>query len=308
MFMAIFSKRKTIVQNIAYMAIMAAINVIFVLLTAVLPPLMFLIIFVLPLTSAIVTLFCQKKYFPIYFIVTIALCLLVTSGIYIFDTFFYVIPSLITGFLFGMLIEEKMPSIYIILICSIIQYFLTFFTFVILNRIIADINFIDLLLNIFGLSNFIFKDVFVHVFLYLLGAIQTVLTYAFLKQEIKKLGFEFNLDIGNKFIPFILNIFCIGMAVGAVFYYTPLTYIFLLIPMPLVIYEFIMLLGEKKVWLYISLSISLLISIIVFVLFYTMLPHPIGIILIAPLYALISCLYFANILFINKTKLSKINN
>ena len=34
--MALFKKRETVVQNIAYMAIMAAINVIFVLLTAIL--------------------------------------------------------------------------------------------------------------------------------------------------------------------------------------------------------------------------------------------------------------------------------
>ena len=99
--MALFKKRETLVQNIAYMAIMAAINVIFVLLTALLPPLMFLMVFVLPLTSAVVTLFCKKRYFPIYFIVTIGLCMLASFGIYIFDTFFYVLPALISGFFFG---------------------------------------------------------------------------------------------------------------------------------------------------------------------------------------------------------------
>ena len=99
--MELFKKRETPVENITYLGIMAAINVIFVLLTNVLPVLFFLIVFVLPLTSAVVTLFCKKAYFPIYFIVTLALCFLVNLGFHIFDTFLYVFPSLITGFLFG---------------------------------------------------------------------------------------------------------------------------------------------------------------------------------------------------------------
>ena len=175
--MTLFQKKETIVQNIAYMAIMAAINVIFVLLTAILPPLMFLIVFILPLTSATVTLFCKKRFFPIYFVVTVALCLLVTSGIYIFDTFFYVIPSLITGFIFGILVEQKVPSIYIILISTVVQFVITFLTFIIMNKIIAEINFIDTLLAMFGLSDFVFKGVFAAIFLYSLASIQTVFTY-----------------------------------------------------------------------------------------------------------------------------------
>ena len=146
--MAFFKKRETVVQNIAYMAIMAAINVIFVLLTALLPPLMFLIVFVLPLTSAVVTLFCKKRYFPIYAVATVALCLLTTMGIYIYDTFFYVIPSLITGFVFGLLIEKRVPAIYIIVLSSALQYILSYLTFLVLDLILPDINFIDALLSI----------------------------------------------------------------------------------------------------------------------------------------------------------------
>ena len=91
------TKRETLVQNIAYMAIMAAINVVFVLITTLVPALLFLMIFVLPLTSTMVTLLCKKKYFPIYAVATIGLCMVVTLW-KIDDTIFYVIPSIITGF------------------------------------------------------------------------------------------------------------------------------------------------------------------------------------------------------------------
>ena len=101
--MSVFKKKETIVENMTYMGLMAAINVVFVLLTTFVPFLFFLIVFVLPLTSTIVALHCNKKYFPIYAFATIGLCLLVTIW-KIDDTLFYIIPSIITGFLFAIMI------------------------------------------------------------------------------------------------------------------------------------------------------------------------------------------------------------
>ena len=98
--MNIFKKRETLLQNMTYMGIMAAINFIFILLSSFIPFLLFVLVFILPLASAVVTVFCKKRYYIIYFVVTGALCLLINAP----DTMFYVIPSLITGFIFGFLI------------------------------------------------------------------------------------------------------------------------------------------------------------------------------------------------------------
>lgn len=306
--MAFFKKRETVVQNIAYMAIMAAINVIFVLLTALLPPLMFLIVFVLPLTSAVVTLFCKKRYFPIYAVATVALCLLTTMGIYIYDTFFYVIPSLITGFVFGFLIEKKVPAIYIIVLSSALQYILSYLTFLVLDLILPDINFIDALLSIFGLRDFVFKDVFIHLFLFTLASIQTAFAYFILKKEVKKLGFEVVEDIKLHYLLFIFVILIDVLALIMAFVYTPLVYVFIAMNLPFVVYIIIQLIFERKRIIYILMVVSFIISVSIFVGFYTLIPHPLGIILVAPMQVLFATIYFVNILFINKTKNDKINN
>lgn len=306
--MAFFKKRETVVQNITYMAIMAAINVIFVLLTALLPPLMFLIVFVLPLTSAVVTLFCKKRYFPIYAVATVALCLLTTMGIYIYDTFFYVIPSLITGFVFGFLIEKKVPAIYIIVLSSALQYILSYLTFLVLDLILPDINFIDALLSIFGLRDFVFKDVFIHLFLFTLASIQTAFAYFILKKEVKKLGFEVVEDIKLHYLLFIFVILIDVLALIMAFVYTPLVYVFIAMNLPFVIYIIIQLIFERKRIIYILMVVSFIISVSIFVGFYTLMPHPLGIILVAPMQVLFATIYFVNILFINKTKNDKINN
>ena len=306
--MALFKKRETVVQNIAYMAIMAAINVIFVLLTALLPPLMFLIVFVLPLTSAVVTLFCKKRYFPIYAIATVALCLLTTMGIYIYDTFFYVIPSLITGFVFGLLIEKKVPAIYIIVSSTALQYVLSYLTFLILDVILPDINFIDALLSIFGLRDFVYKDVFIHLFLFTLASIQTAFAYFILKKEVKKLGFDVVENIKLHYLLFIFVILIDLLALIMVFVYAPLVYVFIAMNLPFMVYIIIQLIYERKRVIYILLVIAFIVSISIFVGFYTLIPHPLGVILVAPMQALLTIIYFVNNLFINKTKDDKINN
>lgn len=305
--MALFNKRETLVQNIAYMALMAAINVIFVLLTAVLPPLMFLIVFILPLTSAIVTLFCKKRYFPIYFVVTVGLCLLTTSAIYIWDTFFYVLPSLITGFVFGALVEKRVPALYIILISTILQYVISFLTFLILDAILPELNFIDALLNIFGLGEFAFKTTFVHIFLYVLSSIQTAFAYFIIRNEIKKLGFEVNLEIKLPILLFGLTLVICAAAVVMIFVYDPLVYVFIAMNLPLLVYQIIDIIFTRSKLNYILGGIALIIGAAIFIGFYNFLPHPNAIILLAPLYVLIGAIYFGNYLFNKETKNDKIN-
>ena len=220
--MALFKKRETVIQNIAYLGIMAAINIIFVLLTAILPPLMFIIIFVLPLTSAVVTVFCKKRYFPIYFVVTVSLCLLFTSGLYIFDTFFYVVPSLITGFLFGLMLEKNVPSIYMISVTTIAQYAITYLTFITLEAILPEMNFINRLLDIFGLANFVYKELFTHIFLYLLSAIQTIFAYFILKIEVKKLGLAVNEETTLPSLLPLISLALLGLSIAFIFIYNPI--------------------------------------------------------------------------------------
>lgn len=292
--MALFKKRETVIQNMAYLGIMAAINVIFVVLTALLPVLMFIIIFILPLTSAIVTVFCKKRYFPIYFVVTFGLCLLFTSGIYIFDTFFYVIPSLITGFLFGVMLEKQVPSIYMISITSVAQYAITYLTFIILEAILPEMNFINRLLDIFGLQSFIYKELFTHVFIYLISLIQTIFAYFIMKIEVKKLGLDINHEIR---MPYVLSLISIGLIVLSIifiFFYYSLTYIFIFINIIISLFISFQLLLKRKKLYYVLLPIFLAVSFALFAGLYSIIEKPLSIILISPFFLLTSALYFCD--------------
>lgn len=275
-----FKKRETLTQNIAYMALMAGINVIFVLLTALFPPLMFLMLFILPLASTVVTIFCKKKYYPIYFIVTVGLCLLTTFGIYIYDTFFYVIPSLITGFVFGVMIEKKVSAIKILAATNLLQFGLTLLTFYLLDIILPNMKFTDVIINMFGLQSFPYQLVFLYVFGYLISVIQNLFTYFIIKIEIKKLGISINLLSQYHFIDEIIVFIGAGLSIICYFYYAPLCYIFALFVSLFTIYQVLTISLSKKIIPIILLIASATISIFIFAFLYQYTVRPLSIVLI----------------------------
>ena len=304
--MQLFKKRETVIQNMAYIAIMAAINVIFVVLTAVLPPLLFLLVFVLPLISAVVSIYCRKIFYPIYAVVTIVLCLLATSGIYIFDTFFYVIPSIITGFLFGLLVEKKVPVIYTFVALSFVQFILSYLTLIIVSYIVPQFDFIARLLDIFGLNSFPFRGEIYLIILLVLSEIQIFFTLLLMQISLKNIGITFNLFINNNFVFLLVCIPLLLVGFILSFFYIAATYISVLLFLPLFFYQLIDLLLQKRKLIYLLIGLSFLAEVGIFVGCYTLLPHPTAIVLTLPLFVLISCIYFLNNLFIKKTNNDKI--
>ena len=108
--MALLNKKTSLVHHITYMGIMAAINLIFIVLATYLPFLMFIPIIFLPFASAIVSYYCLKRYYPIYAVATIGLCLIFNIS----DTIFYVVPAILTGFMIGYLLTKRVNPFWII--------------------------------------------------------------------------------------------------------------------------------------------------------------------------------------------------
>ena len=266
--MTFLKKRETPVQNIAYIAIMAAINVVFVLISSALPILFILLVFILPLTSVIVTLYCKKLYVPIYAVTTLALCFGVSAGFSIFDTFIYVLPSLITGILFGLLIEKNVPSIYMIVGMSVVQYLLTSLTFLFINNVITQVNFFNSIYNMIGLSNFQFKGVLTDIFTYIIAEIQVVLTYIVIKYGLKRVGDEINLDIKYRFILYVALVINGIIMTLSHFYFPNYSVLITLIALPIAIYLLIDLLLKKNVAIYSSLGFLVIMFSFIFALLY----------------------------------------
>ena len=277
-----FKKRETLVQNITYMALMAAINVVFVLLTTFVPVLFFLIVFVLPLTSTIVALLCNKIYFPIYALSTIILCLVCTIW-KIDDTIFYVIPSIISGFVFAIMVEKQLPAPLIIIATTIIQMAFSYAS-IPLIKVMTGRYIVNDFASIFGLKNYAFLDYVVPCFIFFMALMQETLSFIVTNEEIKKFGYELKkAELSSWLMIIFLGASLILMIIFA-FTYKPLAYAALLLALYFTTCIVAGLLGKKKKWLYITLAISLLVSFFLFALIYQYIPEPLGLLCVGILF------------------------
>lgn len=305
--MPLFKKRETLTQNIAYVAIMAAINVVFVLITTLVPVLMVLLVLVLPLTNVVVTLFCKKKYFLIYAIATLGLCMLVTMW-NISDTFLYVIPSMITGFIFGLMVEKKIPAIFILLTTSIIQFGCSY-ALIPFIKFVFNIDIVGVFLNAFGLAKFTYNQYLVPTFIGFLAVAQSTIAYILIKREIPKLGFEVSDEDKFYFLLPIIEILSCGFFVLCAFLAPEFAFAFMVLILLISTYLMVDMYMNSNIVIWVLSFIDLFITIIIFAACFKYIPKPLGISLIAIFFVLGSIMAITNkYLFKVKNKNDKINN
>ena len=301
--MEVFRKRETVLQNIAYMAIMAAINIIFVLISNLLPVLLFALVLILPLTSMIVTIYCKKKYYPIYAVATLGLCIAVAGGFSIFDALIYVFPSIIVGFVFGICVEKNMPAILIITCATIIQFGLSFLTFYILNKMVLGFDIMQNLFILFGLQNFPYLDVLLRLFIYLIAQVQMFFSFLIVKLEIRKVGILVNLECDSRFYLYLVTFSTILLATLSYFFFPNWTLVFAIMPLAIYVYEAIQLLLKKKISLYVLIGLIHVLFIFLFAFLYQYTSAPNQLIIIVSLTGSVTIIDFlTNYCFVKNSK------
>ncbi len=301
--MSVFKKQETIVQNMVYMGLLAAVNVVFVLLTYFVPFLLFILVFVLPLCSVIITYYCKKIYFPIYFIVVTTICLLIDLP----DTIFYVIPSLITGFIFGLFVDKKIQSIFSILIATIVQFGLSF-AFIPLIKIMTDRDIIHDMAQIFHLLDYQYLDYVVVSFVFFVAFAQVMISYMVMYSELTKFGISFNKNSDNIFILDLMSIACSLLMILFAFVYPVLSFVFLMLTFIITIARIVYLDFQHYKLYIVELVILSLGSIFFVALLYNMIPSPLGLLLIGFLPFTISCTCLLNKSLLSKRSKDTINN
>ena len=274
--MALFKKKTTLVHHITYMGIMAAINLIFILLATFVPPLMFILILLLPFASTVVAYYCLKRYYIIYAVATIGLCLLCSFNIG--DTIFYVVPAVVSGFVIGVLLERKIYPFWLVLSSTIINAAFTYASIPLVN-LISKTDIVLSLLTIFNLQGFTYKTELVYLFVFLISLAQCGLSIFIIVSDAKKIGIQINTRI-NSFWPYIIGLeTSIALAIGSALFYMPLSLVFICISFYFAAFLLVDLVFSKKLLIYILSGILILAMIFVFAIFYKSLKEPYGIVL-----------------------------
>lgn len=286
------------------MALMAAINVIFVLITTFFPFLFFLIVFILPLTSAIVTVHCKKRYFPIYAFATIGLCIICTIW-RIDDTIFYVIPSILSGFLFGFMSEKRVPSIWIIVSTTVLQIGLTYAAMPLI-KLITGRDIIEVFATAFFINDFKYLDYVVPSFIFFMSLTQEIISYVVIKEELAKFGLTYEEPKSLDLILFISSMISILLTIIFAFVYGPLAYLFSLFSLFFGIYSLAHLISLNKKFIYILLGATLFLSIFFFALLYQYVPEPLGLLFVNIFFFFTAVILLLNKYLFNKNKNCKI--
>lgn len=288
--MALFNKKTTLVHHITYMGIMTAINLIFIILANFVPFLIFLLILLLPFASTIVSYYCLKRYYLIYAIASIGLCLIFNIP----DTIFYVLPAIITGFVIGVLLEKGAHPFWLVLFSSIIEAGLTF-AFIPLINLIANTDIVQDFLKIFKLDSFAYQEIATYLFVYFISLLQCILTQFVLINDMKKMGIIVTSKVSS-LAPYIIGLeISLALVFTFALFYTPLAFVFLEIAIYFAIFLLVDLLYSKKLIVYIILVILCIASFFGFVLLYQRVTAPLGLLLVALFPLSISVVSFVKI-------------
>ncbi len=233
---------------------MAGINVIFTLLSNLFFPASLFIMLFLPLASIIVALNVDLRYYPVYLIATIVLSLLVNYGH--FDTsLFFLLPILISGLTFGLLIKYKLPDIVLLLIVSLVNLAVLFLTIPLIN-VIYDIDFMRVFASLIGFNDFKFGSFILPALLALLAFMQTLITLLVISQDAPL----FRIEINHNFWPFAryANLILIALFIPPLFFKQEISLVLLLYIIFISLYIFIPLFKENAKLGVITLSLTLL--------------------------------------------------
>ena len=144
--MKVFSPRETSAQNIAYISIMASIDVVFALFATFFPFGAIFLMLLLPLPSAVAAYYCKNRYIPVYLLASIGLSLIAT--IWDFQlTLFYAIPAICSGTLYGFLKQKRLTIGEIVFVTGILNMGLTYVSILLIDAIYS-IDMINFLLTI----------------------------------------------------------------------------------------------------------------------------------------------------------------
>lgn len=273
-----FKEKTTLIQNMAFMGAVAAINVICSVIGTFFPIASIFIMIFLPFFSTIVSLLCKWKYYPIYFFASIGVALGATFWNLQY-TIFYLTPSLITGFMFGFCFKKHLSGSYAILFASIAQLAISYALIPLINTIYS-VDMIKQFLQILQLDKKETASIMVPSFIYLLSLVQMVFTYIVLNNELIKFKKD-NWSTNNKYLNYGGGILSI-LVIPFVFFALHVAYLFMFITLFISITIFIDLIlnNKNKTCLIIISSICMASGFLSIFIFYNLVKMPYALTLI----------------------------
>ena len=223
--MKVFSKKETPTQNLAFCAIIAAFDGILSLISALLPISSFFLMMVAPLLAALVSYFCQKRYYAIYFFGALGVSIAVSAWNFE-NTIFYLLPSLCAGLLYGFLLRRKSNVALMNFAVSMVQY-VFFLLSLLLVKAIYEVDMREVIRSLFGLqSSDLLNDAF-SLFALAYSFAVTGLAHLFFALQATHIGIEYSDEEKLPWVYAVIGFSLSALSIGFAFIYAKVAYFFL---------------------------------------------------------------------------------
>lgn len=266
--MAFFKKKETPAQNLAFCAIMASFDALLSLLGALLPLSSLFLMILAPLISSFVGYFCKKRYYALYIFAALGVSIAVSAWDFQ-NTLFYLLPSLLSGVLYGLFLERKVPTSFSLFIVSLTQ-FLFFFVSYYLVKWIYQIDMVEKLLSLFGkpLNELSFSAFLLLGLGYSFGG--SAISHLVFSLIAPKLGICVEIEGKLAWLPSSMGLSFGGISLLCLFFLPPLCYFFFGLSLFWSVYSFLEFIPNKLKWhCLLILGGSLFVSLILFAFLYS---------------------------------------
>ena len=259
-------QRDTLTSNLTFIALMAAFNIIFAVLMLLLPALSLVLYLFLPFVSTLVILFCKGKYLPVYYISSLAISFIINiNGLeYIIFT---LLPSLITGTIFGFCLKKKVNIGITILISTICQTIFSLITIPLINLIYTNNrNIIDIFMAFLGKEK---EHLTYKLFLpatLVVALTQNIISFLIISSELTKFKIELN-DSNRHYMAYsYLNALFVVITFISIFLFDDLMFLLLSFNIILFFLSVFSFELKNKKWFIAGAIISCFTSFVIFVL------------------------------------------
>lgn len=259
-------KKKNMIQSLALAGLMTAINALIILIssfaiTFLLADLLLILFF--PFISTFTFIFCEKRMALCYFFASLAICFLINFE----KALYYLVPSLLSGLLFALMIKKKVHGLYIIIITFLANYIIMWGLFWI-SEWFFKISMSAAFQVLFSLTEAQARTLF-PIFIAITSLAQTIITSLIIFSEMKK--FDVFIYFNDSPIKWLLygGLICSFISGIIMYFLKDIASFFLAVGLIISLPSLYYILKQKRYWMLIVLSFTLLFGVAIFL---TLLP------------------------------------
>lgn len=221
--MAFFQKKETPAENIAFCAIAASFDALLSLAGALLPLSAIFVMAIAPLIASLVAYFCKKQYYALYGFAALGVSIAVSAWDFQ-NTLFYLLPSLVSGLLYGYGAQRNAPSSLNVFLSSMAQ-FAFFFVSYYLVKLIYQADMVSVLLSLMKKEPSSLSEAAFPLFGLAYSYAVSALSHMVFAIVGPKLGITSSWGVRFRFLFPSLGLLFSASSLGLLFLYAPASYV-----------------------------------------------------------------------------------